>query len=185
LRQILALVASLAILAGCGSPASGSPAPQGSSLAGDVTRFFAISEIGLGSSGWVTLHNFASQPANLRSGYLCQGSGCVQLPDVVVGPGEDARIAVGDGSGLKAVAMTGARLTLTPANGEVALFASSDRTDSGAIRAYLEWGSSPHDLTKIAIDAGLWRSGTYAPSGTSAVRLWKNDQNLWVWDAAP
>jgi hypothetical protein len=159
-----------------------SQAPAPSSNAADVSRYFSIEEIGLGPHGYVTLLNYTSVSASLDTLYLCQASGCADLPDVVVGPGEIARIAVGDGAGLEKVAMMGAGLDLPPLDGEIAVYASKDVRNSNDVRAYLEWGSTPHELTTVAIEAGLWLEGSYAPSGPNATRLWKTDGNLWVWD---
>ncbi len=175
----------LAAAACGGSVSNPSPdqTPVPSSDAADVSRFFAIEEVGLGPNGYVTLLNYTDQPASIDTMYLCQAAGCVDLPDVVVAPGEVARIAVGDGAGLEKVAMTGARLDLPPSDGEVAVFASADVRDPKDVRAYLQWGLTPHELTKVAVEAGLWREEGYAPSGPNATRLWKTDANLWVWDS--
>ena len=159
-----------------------SQAPAPSSNAADVSRYFSIEEIGLGPNGYVTLLNYTDASASLDTLYLCHASRCADLPDVVVGPGEIARIAVGDGAGLEKVAMMGAGLDLPPLDGEIAVYASKDVRNSNDVRAYLEWGSTPHELTTVAIEAGLWLEGSYAPSGPNATRLWKTDGNLWVWD---
>jgi hypothetical protein len=190
---VTAIGAALFIAAACGatttsqSPAetasSPTASPVESSDASDVSRFFAIEEIGLGSEGYVTLLNYTEASASLDSMFLCQADACVDLPDVMVGPGEVARIAVGDGTGLENVAMTRADLDLAPGDGEVAVFHSEDVSDKAEIRAYLQWGSTPHELTKVAVEAGLWIETGYAPTGPSATRLWKTEGNLWVWDS--
>ena len=165
------------------TPSSQAESSAPSSGAGDVSWFFSIEEIGLGPEGYVTLHNFTGASANLDSLFLCQSNGCADLPDVVVQPGESARIAVGDGTGLENVVMTNAKLDLAPADGEVAVYHSEDPSDPTQLRAYLQWGSTPHELTKVAVEAGLWRESGYAPSGPNGTRLWKTDANLWVWDS--
>ncbi len=188
---LMAMSAALLVAAACSttvspslsaSPAAQTAAPVGSSDASDVSRFFAIEEVGLGSDGYVTLRNYTEATASLDTLFLCQAETCVDLPDVVVGPGEIARIALGDGTGLEDVAMTGADLVLTPADGEVAIFHSRDVTDVSEIRAYLQWGSTPHELTALAVEAGLWIATGYAPTAAHATRLWKTEANLWVWD---
>lgn len=190
--NLLAIPTAIFVAAACNAtvtspnptatPASQTASPVGSSDASDVSRFFAIEEIGLGPEGYVTLLNYTEATASLDTMFLCQADACVDLPDVVVGPGEVARIAVGDGTGLENVAMTGADLDLTPADGEVAVFHSKDVSDKAEVRAYLQWGSTPHELTKVAVEAGLWIEAGYAPSAPHATRLWKTDANLWVWD---
>jgi len=157
-----------------------SPAPT--TFGGDASRFFAIEEVGLGPDGYVSLLNYTAQPASLKGLRLCQPPTCVALPDTTVQPGAAALIAAGDGSGLEHVAVSGADLALTPAAGEVALFAAGQLNDPSNIRAYLEWGSTPHAATATAVEAGLWRDGTYAPSAENATRLYKTDANLWVFD---
>jgi hypothetical protein len=185
---ILGLLSCLFLIVACGGQASDASAaptsstPVPSSDAADASRLFAIDEIGLGSDGYVTLLNYTDVPASLDPAFLCQATGCVDLSDDTVEPGEVARIAVGDGSGLEAVVLRGAALELPPLDGEVGLYGSDDINDPQALRSYLQWGSTPHQLTQVAVTAGLWQETGYAPTGPNATRLWKTDQNLWVWD---
>jgi hypothetical protein len=188
----LATVVALALLlgAGCNSTTPSSSGitlnpsflPDPSSDASDVSRYFSIEEVGLGPDGYVTLRNYTEVPASLASVYLCQADRCIDLPDVNVEPGAVARIAVGEGGGLEYVVVRNADLDLPPADGEVGVFRSDDVTDSGGIRSYLQWGSTPHEMTNTAVDAGLWLPTAYAPTGPNATRLWKTEANLWVWD---
>ncbi len=183
----LALALFLLAIAGCGGsllepPGSSPSGTSGGPASGDTSRFFAIIEVGLGPDGYVTLNNYTGVAASLGPGYLCQSDGCVDLPDVVVQPGGVARIAVGDGSGLDDVALANADLDLTPSDGEVGLYSSADVRDPKAVRSYIQWGSTPHELTQVAADAGKWQLSGYAPSAPHATRLWKTEANLWVWD---
>jgi hypothetical protein len=186
--RIASLVLSFAVLfAGCtngppvGPPASGSvnSEPGGPNDAG---RYFQIVELGLGPSGYVTLLNYTTQPASLGTLYLCQSSGCVDLPDFIVEPGAVARIAIGDGSGLENVALTGADLDLSPADGEVALTSTIDLENLRTLHGYLEWGSTPHELTRHAVDAKIWLPDTYAPTSSNAVRLFRTEGGLWLFE---
>ena len=78
---------------------------------------------------------------------------------------------------------TGATLgELRPADGEVALYSSQNVNDPKAMLVYLEWGSTPHEDTQTAIDAGLWIKGSYAPSAKDATRLFRQDTGLWLFD---
>lgn len=171
----------LLVLAGCSTAAS--PAPDPTAGAGDSTWYLVIEEVGLGPSGYVTLRNYTDVPASLDDVSLCQAETCVDLPDAIVGPNEVARVAVGDGAGLEDVVLRKAGLELPPADGEVAVFRGDDMHDPKAMRYYMQWGSTPHDLTDVAIQAGMADSTTFAPSGPSATRLWKTAGGQWVWDA--
>jgi hypothetical protein len=146
--------------------------------------YLLMDEIGVGPKGYVSLTNFTDQPASLAGLYLCQGSNCFKLPDAMVNEGETVRIAVGDGTGLEGVVATHATLgVLNPSDGEIALLNSSDPNDPNAILIYYQWGSTPHKLTQIAIDSGLWIQGGYGPSSPNATRLFKvPETGLWIFD---
>jgi hypothetical protein len=137
----------------------------------------------LGSDGYVALTNFTDQPASLGGLFLCQGAKCFELPNVEVAPGATARVAVGNGASLDGVVATGATVgELQPSDGEIALYASKKLDDPKAILAYLEWGSTPHEDTQVAIDAGLWIKGSFAPSSDNATRIFHNEGGLWLFD---
>lgn len=184
-RSLAALMAAALLFAlGC-NPITRSPTPSATSVTGpggDVSWYFAIEEVGLGPDGYVTLINYTDQPADLDKVYLCQADGCVDLPAAVVAPGDVVRVAVGDGAGLENVVMNGAKLDLPPADGEVAVYGAPTPRDAKAMRSYIQWGKTPHDLTQLADDVGLWRISGWAPSGPNATRLWKTTDGLWVWD---
>jgi hypothetical protein len=166
---------------------SASPASTGAAPARASSRtgtFFAINEVGLGPNGFVALTNFTDAPASLAGLHLCQGAECFELPDGVVNAGETVRIAVGDGSGVEGVVATRATLgELRPSDGEIALVASPELADPQAMLVYFQWGSTPHDLTQLAIDAGLWVEGGYGPSSKNASRLFKvAESGLWLFE---
>lgn len=146
--------------------------------------FFSISEIGLGPGGYVSLQNFTDVEASLSGLYLCQADHCFELPDATLPPGGTARIAVGDGAGLENLIVDHASsIKLPPSDGEIALFASPDVGDPSKMLAYLQWGSTPHELTSIAVSAGLWMEGSYAPTSQNATRLFREEETgLWLFD---
>jgi hypothetical protein len=47
----------------------------------------------------------------------------------------------------------------------------------------MQWGSTPHELTGLAIDAGLWLEGGYAPTSEKATRLFRvKETGLWLFE---
>jgi hypothetical protein len=166
------------------SAAASPPEMEPAKASSRTGTFFTINEVGLGPNGFVALTNFTDVPASLDSLYLCQGSACFELPDVVVGAGETARIAVGDGAGHEGIVATRATLgELRPSAGEIALFSSQELDDPQAMLVYFQWGSTPHKLTQTAIDAGLWVEGGYGPSSQNATRLFKvAETGLWLFE---
>jgi len=189
-RHTTALAALLIAFAvgACGSTtspsgASGNPAGTPVSGIGGGGALFSIEEIGVGAVGYVTLKNFTDTPARLDGLTLCQGGDCFALPDAAVDAGASARIATGDGAGLSDVVATNATLgTLKPEDGEIALFGNGKLDDSANMYGYVEWGSDPHALTPLAIKAGLWMAGSFAPTSANATRLFREDTGLWLFD---
>jgi hypothetical protein len=173
---VIRAFATAALVAACTGPSVSQP------ILTDASRFFAIDEVGLGPNGWVTLVNYTDVAASLDGVYVCQIERCVELPDVVVQPQGEIRVASASGSGLENVVARDTKLDLTPSDGEVAVQGSNDPANASTMAAYVEWGSTPHALTPVAIEAKLWQAGTYAPSAPHATRLWKSDANLWLWD---
>ena len=74
---------------------------------------------------------------------------------------------------------------LNPADGEVALFASDKFDDPKALLVYLQWGSTPHALTDLAVEAGLWIKTAYAPTSENATRLFRSEETSgWMFEEA-
>lgn len=188
----LASIVLLLIAAACGSPGTDGeaiPVPadatsKPATVSGATGSFFAIHEVGLGPEGYVSLTNFTGVPVTTAGLYLCQGADCFALPDAEVSAGETVRVAVGDGSGLEGVIATEAAVgELRPSDGEIAIYASQEYDDPEALLVYLQWGSTPHDLTSVAVEAGLWREASYAPSSANATRLYRVEESgLWLFE---
>lgn len=145
--------------------------------------FFTFDEVGLGPDGYATLTNFTGGPQSLAGYYLCQEGKCFALPAVDVGGKKSVGVAVGDGDGIEDVIATDATIgKLRSSDGELALYASDDFDDPNAMQAYVEWGSTPHERTPLAIKAGLWLKGSYAPTAPNAVRLYRSRGGLWLFE---
>jgi hypothetical protein len=186
-RFFFSLVFILLIATACrgeGGNATATPTRESAKVSSGTGTFFSINEIGLGSKGFVALTNFTDVSASLEGLYLCQGSDCFELPDVAVDPDETVRIAVGDGSGHEGVVATRATFgDLQPSDGEIALYASQELEDPKEMLVYFQWGSTPHELTQVAIEAGLWVEGGYGPSSENATRLYKvPESGLWLFE---
>ena len=165
-------------------PASTSEPGGAAVISGSTGSFFSINEIGLGPDGYIALTNFTDVTVSTGGLILCQGPDCFALPAVEVGAGETALVTVGDGSGLEGVIATGATIgELRSEDGEIAIFVSEDYDDPKAILVYLQWGSTPHDLTDVAVEAGLWFDTSYAPTSANATRLYRVEESgLWLFE---
>lgn len=148
---------------------------------------FDIQEVGVGDNSYVSLTNFTDQPGSLNGFYLCQGKSCFALPDKIVPASETVRVAVGAGNDLQNVVAANASFgKLRPEDGEIALTNSAAPDAPEKIMIYLEWGSTPHELTALAIKAGLWLKGSYAPTSSRAIRLYRvKESGLWLFEEPP
>jgi hypothetical protein len=150
----------------------------------EIVSAFDIRELGVGDQGWVALTNFTSEPGKLGGLFLCQGQECTALPDETVPSGETVRIAGGNGAGVDNVIAKNAEFgALKSSDGEIALTTSDNPQHPEQILFYLQWGSTPHALTDLAIEAGLWLKGGYAPTSAVATRLFRvPDTGLWLFE---
>lgn len=188
----LVLVVSVAgSLAACGGGDSGGDASQSPSVAAttvtaspnlvdDDGRFLTVAEVGFGGSGYVRLSNITSVPASLDGLFVCQGADCVALPDVSVDGEKSAVVAVGDGQGLDDVVVAGAALDLVAAGGEIGVYAGEDVTAAPDVRAYIEWGSTPHEGTAAAVEAGLWLEGSFVETTGESTRIVRGEDGMWI-----
>lgn len=147
--------------------------------ASTAQAYFVIDEIGVGDVSYVTLTNFTDVPEDLAGLVLCQGADCAVLPAKKVAKGNSIHVAAGDGEGVPGEVVTTDLGDFEPSNGEVAIYASGSAGDPQEIVSYLEWGSTPHERTQEAIDAGLWRTGSYAPTAENAVKLVRKVESGW------
>jgi hypothetical protein len=144
-------------------------------------NFFSIDSVGLGPNGFVALRNFTDTPATLRGLYLCQGMRCFALPNVKVRAATTVRVASGAGTGLKNVIARRAAIgALATHDGELAISTSKAPTSPKQLLTYLQWGSTPHRLTQLAVDAHLWLKKSYAPTAPDATLLYRRPGGLWV-----
>jgi hypothetical protein len=158
--------------------------PRAATMRPGGGSFLAIHEVGLGPEGWVSLTNFTGVTVSTAGLHLCQGSACFALPEAEIPAGEIARVAVGSGAGIEDVIAKRATIgELRSPDGEIALYATRDLDEPGAMLVYLQWGSTPHELTETAIAAGLWVEGGYAPTTEDATRLFRvPESGLWLFE---
>lgn len=129
---------------------------------------FALTEVIFGESGFIEITNLGDGPGELTGHWLCRFPAYFPIPDLELGAGESVWVAIGDGEGLEGpigpatvVPARGALGTLRPQDGEVGLYRSRSFGDPEAIVSYLEWGSTPHGRTGVAVQAGIWTEGDF------------------------
>jgi hypothetical protein len=141
------------------SPPTTSPPEEGG------RPVFALTRIGFGLTPQVVVTNVGAGPGNIGGYWLSKGTGSFEIPRTPLAPGES--IAVGAGEvlpdvavGVVAVVSSGLRLgDLEPAGGEMALYRTGSFDVASEIVDYVEWGSSGHNRSEVAVKAGIWPQG--------------------------
>lgn len=128
-------------------------------------------------SGVVGITNVGSAPGDL-SGWLCQRPSYAEVSAAGVEPGEMVWVAVGDdlpatSDGVAAVVDRRGELgRLTADDGEMGFYADSTFGSSDSIISYVEWGSSGHGRSGVAVAAGIWpRGGVVDATGAGSITL--------------
>ena len=130
---------------------------------------FAITMVSLGVLGKVVVQNVGDEPGSLAGHWLCQRPSYYEFPDVELQPGESAAVSVGGdifvpppgAISIEGVAAIG---PFDPGSGEVGLYLGNAFSNSDAILSYVEWGSSGHGRSDVAVGAGIWPEGGFVPS---------------------
>ncbi|MFP5331357.1 MAG: hypothetical protein ACLGHX_03195 [Acidimicrobiia bacterium] len=183
-RRALLLVFIVLLFGACDGDTSETEEDVTTSMDSSASRpLFVIDEIGVGPDQYVVVRNITDVSLSLAGFILCQEGDCVDAPAEAVSGGESVVLF---GSGSPSDERDSYEIpglpTLRPDDGELALF-SNESADGANIHFYVEWGSTPHQTSGLAVDAGFWIEGSYAPTGANAVRLWRHpDTGLWLWD---
>jgi hypothetical protein len=172
------------VLASCAA-GSATETTSGTIVSTGPAPVLHIIEVGF-APDFVTLENYSDTTAGLGGRWLCDPPACFRLPELDVEAGATVRIALRSDDGVEDAVISNTGLgPLTRGNGELGLYASEDTGDLGAVQDYVEWGATPHQGTTSAVAAGLWREGSYAPSGDTAIRIFVDlETGLWLWDGS-
>jgi hypothetical protein len=137
---------------------------------------FVLSTVVLGDGAMVVITNIGSESGNLGGFALCQRPNYFTLSDFEVPAGQSAAISLGgeifeppDGA---LVIDEVARISaLSPDSGEVGLYSISSFSTSDAILGYVEWGSSGHGRSSVAVAAGIWETGGFVETTAETTTL--------------
>ncbi len=166
MRQKLALICGLLLVAAaCGGGDDPDTTPAGATT--DPGAFddavFVVSEVVFGADGYVAVTNIGSGPGSLDRHQICQRPSYFAIDDVTVTAGETVYFAAGSSTGLDGqVFEAGSGFgRLTASSGEIGLYSSRSFDSSDDIVSYVEWGSSGHGRSSVAVEAGIWAAGDF------------------------
>lgn len=130
------------------APTSAAPTTQ---PAAPGEAAFAITAVRFGDDGFVEITNTGTGAGILDGWFLCQRPSYHSISGGALAPGESVQImASGASFG-----------SLDAADGEMGLYRNSSFGDSSAIAAYVEWGSSGHGRSSVAVAAEVWPEGGF------------------------
>lgn len=197
MRRLLISVAVLALVAAaCSDDDSGATTTTATTAASTTTAgvtttaattttatgaaVFVITQVAFGDRGYVAISNVGSADGVLSEVWLCQRPAYYEIPEISVGSGQTVWVATGDGGDLnpppEVVQVFGAEGgfgSFNAASGEIGLYTSTSFGDPNAILSYVEWGSSDHGRSSVAVEAGIWGEGEFVevPEGTSFITI--------------
>lgn len=124
---------------------------------------FVISRVVFGDGGYVSVTNAGDESGNLEGWQLCQRPAYYRIDSVEVAPGETVHFTDGSVSGLTGQVIDANRGfgRLIGSSGEVGLYVDNAFTSASSIRSYVEWGSSGHGRSSVAVTAGIWPEGGF------------------------
>jgi len=122
-----------------------------------------MNEINLNTE--IELKNIGLAPQNISGWWLCRFPTYVLVDDLIIVCGDDLIIDPGEILTLQ----TG--ILLSADDGEMALYIDDGFGNSNSIVDYVEWGSTGHQRSSVAVAAGIWTTGDFVPDWTGAASI--------------
>ncbi|WP_298516349.1 T9SS type A sorting domain-containing protein [uncultured Kordia sp.] len=117
-------------------------------------------------TGSIELKNLGASTVDVSTYWLCDFPAYERL--------DDASITVESGSLMLAagaiVEISGFNF-IDSTDGELGLYSSAAFSSSAAIVDYIEWGSTGHQRSSVAVAAGTWTTGNYIPAFDSSLSI--------------
>ncbi|MCZ6662935.1 MAG: hypothetical protein O6951_08430, partial [Actinobacteria bacterium] len=137
---------------------------------------FVLSTVVLGDGAMVVITNIGSESGNLGGYALCQRPSYFTLSDFEVPAGQSVAISLGGDTfeppdGALVIEEVARISALSPDSGEVGLYSISSFSTSDAILGYVEWGSSGHGRSSVAVAAGIWETGGFVETTAETTTL--------------
>lgn len=104
----------------------------------------------------IEIKNLGTESVDISSYWLCNFPNYSQLSDLNVSCGSltlasGATVAIDDFD------------SFSESDGEIGIYTTDTFSSSNAMIDYVEWGSTGHERSSVAVDAGLWTTGDFAP----------------------
>ncbi len=116
-----------------------------------------IGSVVFGDQTTIEVGNLGPDAGHLTGIWLAIDPYYLELPSTVLAPGSALIVSVAEDADPKLVVPAAGLLPpLASASGEIGLYRSGDFGNPDAMIDYVQWGSTKHARTSVAVAAGLW-----------------------------
>ena len=139
---------------------------------------FVIGSVVFGEGGTIEVGNLGPDAGDLTGFWIAIHPYYLEIPSVVIAPGRAIIVSIAEDADPELVIPAAGLLpALKSGSGEIGLYSSGGFGDPDAIIDYVEWGSTGHTRSSVAIQAGLWTEGDAVVTDASATGLTAGDRS--------
>jgi hypothetical protein len=139
---------------------------------------FVIGSVVFGESGTIEIGNLGPDAGDLTGFWIAVHPLYLEIPSTIIAPGKAITVSIAEGADPELVIPAAGLLpALKSGSGEIGLYSSGDFGDPDAMVDYVEWGSTGHVRSSVAIEAGLWPVDQAIVIDGTATGLAANDRS--------
>lgn len=118
---------------------------------------FVIGSVVFGESGTIEIGNLGPDAGDLTGFWIAIHPFYLEIPSTIIAPGKAIIVSIAEEADTELVIPAAGLLpALKSGSGEIGLYSSGGFGDPDAMVDYVEWGSTGHVRSSVAIAAGLW-----------------------------
>ena len=118
---------------------------------------FVIGSVVFGEEGSIEIGNLGPDTGDLSGFWIAIHPYYLEIPSTIIAPGKAIIVSIAEDADPELVIPAAGLLpALKSGSGEIGLYSSGGFGDPNAIVDYVEWGSTGHVRSHVAIEAGLW-----------------------------
>ncbi len=156
-------------------PTTGAPATTTTVTGGAAT--IQIDEIVFAGGPYLIISNRGTGVGSTSGYWICQFPSYYELPAVELQPGEKLAVPLGTDpvpelAGVVVTVDVSEPLgVISPLDGELGLYSANMFNSPDAIEAYVEWGTTGHARSNVAVAAGIWQEGGFIEVPAEALAI--------------
>lgn len=139
---------------------------------------FIIGSVVFGNEGTIEVGNLGPDAGDLTGFWIAIHPSYLELPSTILAPGKALIVSFAEDADPDLVIPAAGLLpTLKSSSGEIGLYSGGDFGDPGAMVDYVEWGSTGHTRSNVAIAARLWPEDQAIVTDGSTTGLTADDRS--------